>query len=158
MASKYIYLGQDWEIEDLNTTGFGSVYLAGPRNPQKDSWRLDFIKKVEKKGLSLTYLIPETKEELNGGRCNIDYDDKIRWEDTSIACATAIVFWFPLKAGDMLSLVEFGNWYKSERVFLGGDPGEDLVYLDYLLHKEQKIHAVNTIDQLVERFIHWIMA
>lgn len=159
MASKYIYLGQNWETEELNSFGIGSVYLAGPRNHQAKSWRLDLINKIESTGLSLTYLIPEAKGQLDAtGLCELTIEERRWWKQISIACTTAIIFWFPDNVCDSQSFVEFGCWCKSERVFLGGDPGEELNYLDWILHNEQKIHAVNTLDQLTERFVHWVMA
>ena len=158
MACKYIYLGQDWETEELNGFGIGSVYLAGPRNnealitPNK-SWRLDLIKKISSSGLQLTFLIPEPK---NRGQ-EIPAEKRFKWQQSAMAAATAVLFWFPLNEHDAQSLVEFGCWCKSERVFLGGDPSPEMEYLDWLLNTEQKIRATNSLDQLTERFVHWIL-
>lgn len=156
MASKYIHLGQDWETEELNNFGLGSVYLAGPRNKTGKSWRQDLIKKIENSGLKLTFFIPEPKAQLRSG--DILPKERFDWQKSAIASASAILFWFPLNEYDAQSLVEFGCWCKSERVFLGGDPCPEIEYLDWLLYNEQKIHATNTLEQLTERFVHWIMA
>lgn len=160
MTSRYIYLGEDWETEDLNSLGLGPVYLAGPRNPQGKSWRCELISKIEKSGVSLSYLIPETRAQLEvTGLYRYPNDEEaVKWQQTSMGCATAILFWFPAEAFDPKSLVDFGCWAKCERVFLGGDQSNNLEYLDRVFYSEQKMHAVNTLDQLAERFVHWIVS
>ena len=155
MACKYIYLGQDWETEELNSFGIGSVYLAGPRNNPSKSWRLDLIKKISSCGLQMTFFVPEPKSQLRSG--DILAEERFKWQQSAMAAATAVLFWFPLNEHDAQSLVEFGCWFKSERVLLGGDPSPEIEYLDWLLYTEQKIRATNTLDQLAERFVHWIL-
>lgn len=150
MTCKNIYLGQDWTIEELNTSGFGSIYLAGPLNTNGKSWRNDFIKKIEKSGLQVTFLIPENKEKT------LSKEEMFAWQKSAISSASVIVFWFPNGETNIQSLVEFGAWYKSERVFLGGN-GPDVEYLDWAIHSEQKINASNTLDQLAERVVHWLL-
>lgn len=155
MASEYIYLGQDWETSQLTKFGLGSVYLAGPRNSQRRSWRLDLIDKLEKTGVSLTYMIPETLEELNNKNLNI-VKNSLQWCRSAISCTSAILFWFPKGNLDTISLVDFGAWCKSERVFVGGD-ADNLSYIDFVFHSEQKLNICKTQDELVERFISWIL-
>jgi len=155
MACKYIYLGQDWSTSDLNSYGLGSIYLAGPINNPNNSWRLEFIKKISGLGLNVTFLIPDSKDVPRLPKDD-NQKDHFAWQKSAISAATAVVFWFPAGDLDPQSFVEFGAWCKSERIFLGGD-GHEIEYLDWLLHTEQKINAANTLDQLAERVVHWIM-
>jgi hypothetical protein len=149
MTCNIIRLGQDWTVEELNTSGFGSIYLAGPKSTENNSWRDDFIKKIKNTGLQITFLIPESTN-------NLSQDESYAWQKSAISAASAVVFWFPNGIIDIQSLVEFGIWCKSERVFLGGN-GPEIKFLDWMFHTEQKINAANTIEQLTERVVHWLL-
>ena len=156
MTCKQIYLGQNWSVEELNFSGLGSIYLAGPKG---NSWRFDFIKKIESLGFKVTFFIPELNGKLYGGQLyngEPSIEESFTWQKSAISSATAVVFWFPKGEIDPQSLVEFGAWCKSERVFLGGN-GPEIKYLDWLFHTEQKLNAANSLDQLVERVVHWMM-
>lgn len=162
MTSKCIYLCQDFVIEDLNVSGLGCIYLAGPRNKDGTSWRFDLIKKIEDLGLKVPFLIPEPSKNSQLANCpdvsNIITASKcFKWQHSAMAMATAIAFWFPKDATPSPdSFVQFGMWCKSERVFLGIED-TNYNYMDWLFHSEQKMTTSPTLDQLAERIVHWIM-
>lgn len=154
MNSKKIYLGQDVDSNDWNY-GLGSVYLAGPRNSYGKSWRLDLISKIEESEIPLTILIPETKNQLKSNNIN-KIDNEFNWKTSSMAVATSILFWYPKDFNDYQSFIDFGIWHKSERIFLGREPGSPTEYLEWLFYKEQLLYPADDLDQIVEMFTHWI--
>lgn len=155
MNCKKVYLGQEIENEEWSY-GLGSVYLAGPRNPKGKSWRLDVISKLEESGTPMAIFIPETKSQLRGGfnksPSHVIYD----WQRFAMSMASAIIFWYPKDAYDAQSLVEFGLWHKSERIFLGREDPKKNEYLDWVLYKEQMLYPADTIDQVIEMYLHWV--
>lgn len=155
MNSRKLYLGQDIVSEDWNY-GLGSVYLAGPRNSKDNSWRLDIISKLENSGTPMTIFIPETKNQLKGGLSKISKDKIFDWQQSAMAISTSILFWFPKDAYDDQSFAEFGHWHKSERIFLGREPGAQIEYLEWLFYKEQSLYPAESLDQIVEMFLHWV--
>jgi len=76
MACKYIYIGQKWTSSDLKI-GKGSIYLSGPRNRRGKSWRVDAINKIAN-AVEATLLIPEGANQLKGGFCRVDKEEKNR--------------------------------------------------------------------------------
>jgi hypothetical protein len=156
MISKKIYLCQELGFEDLNVAGLGSIYLAGPRDViDGESWRFDLIRKIEKLGVNVTFLIPELPNKSRTE--DILPHDRFNWQRNAISAATAIAFWFPkVMIPDPISIAEFGAWHKSERVFFGTEDPK-MEYLDFIFHLEQKMHAANTLDQLADNIVHWII-
>lgn len=155
MKCRKLYIGQDVEHEDWNY-GLGSVYLAGPRNPKGKSWRLDLIKKLEDTQIPICLLIPETKNQLKGGFTKIPETERYQWQYMAMSVATTILFWYPSGCSDAQSYVEFGSWHKAERIFMGREDKNENSYLDWLLHKEQKLFPAEDTDQLVEMVSHWL--
>ena len=155
MNYKKLYLGQEIEQEDWSF-GLGSMYLAGPRNPKGKSWRLEFIEKVENIGTPVSFFIPETKSQLKGGFNKSYLDDVYDWQHMAISLASIIVFWYPVGVIDTQSYVEFGAWSKSERIFVGRENNHHNQYIDWLLHKEQKLFPAESMDELVDMVIHWL--
>jgi hypothetical protein len=155
MNCKKIYLGQEIVSDNWNY-GFGSVYLCGSRNPKRKSWRLDLISKLEDSGTPMTIFIPETKNQLNGGYNKESKNSVFDWQRSAMAMSTAIIFWYPKDVHDNQSCAEFGLWHKSERIFLGREPGAQTEYLEWLFYKEQLLYPADTLDQVAEMFLHWI--
>lgn len=153
MNCKIIYLGQDVSSDDWNY-GLGSVYLAGPRNKKGKSWRLDLISKLEKSNIPLAIFVPETEIQLND---NIYQKNNLYcWQHSTMAISTSIIFWYPKDIYDDQSFADFGLWHKSERIFLGREPGAQIEYLEWLFYKEQLLYPAETLDQIVEMCLHWI--
>lgn len=155
MKVKKVYLGQELIQKDWNY-GIGSVYLAGPRNPNGESWRINLIKKLEAQGSPISILIPETKNQLKNGSHQLHPMKVYEWQHLAMSVASCILFWYPSGVVDVQSYVEFGAWHKSERIFLGRENRNDNQYLDWLLHREQKLYPADDMDQLVQMAIHWI--
>lgn len=159
MKVKKVYLGQELNQEDWDY-GIGSMYLAGPRNPKGHSWRLDLINKLEEQKSPISILVPETKAQLNGGESKLHSMKIYEWQHLAMSVASCILFWYPAGVVDAQSYVEFGAWHKSERIFLGREKVGQMIgpnqYLDWLLHKEQKLYPAEDMDQLVQMAIHWI--
>jgi hypothetical protein len=155
MKCKRIYIGQEITPEDWNY-GIGSVYLAGPRNPKCKSWRVRFIQKIEQLGSPICLFIPESKNQLSGGSCKIHENNIFHWQHLAMSVASAILFWYPAGITNPQSYVEFGAWHKAERIFLGREDPESTKYLDWLLHKEQRLYPAENADQLVEMVGHWL--
>lgn len=155
MNCKKVYLGQEIENEEWNY-GLGSVYLAGPRFPNGKSWRLDVISKLENSGTPMAIFIPETKSQLKNGFNKAPQDTIYSWQRMAMSMASAIIFWIPKDVIDNQSLVEFGLWHKSERIFLGRENPKQTEYLDWVLYKEQMLYPADNIDQLTEMLLHWM--
>lgn len=157
MTCKHIGLGDNWELEDFTNFGLGSIYLAGPRNHIGHSWRSDFFNKIERLGVDVTIVSPEP---------SIYYDtfaetitpEMYLWRKKAIACVTTIVFWWPKNTIDMISGVEFGNWYKEERVFVGCEEiTASSSYIDWVYYKEHLMHPSKSINDLVENVVKWLL-
>lgn len=155
MNSRKLYLGQEIESGDWNY-GLGSVYLAGPRNTKGKSWRLDIISKLENSETPISIFIPETKNQLQNGLNKVSKNKMFDWQQSAMAIATSIIFWFPKDVHDDQSFAEFGLWHKSERIFLGRELGAQIEYLEWLFYKEQSLYPAESLDQIVEMFLHWV--
>jgi hypothetical protein len=153
MNCRKLYLGQEIVSDDLHY-GLGSVYLAGPKNPKGKSWRLDIISKLESSETPITIFIPETKNQLKSDKFTKEIS--FNWQRSAMAIATSIIFWFPKGVYDDQSFAEFGLWHKSERIFLGREPGAQTEYLEWLFYKEQLLYPADNLDQVTEMFLHWI--
>lgn len=152
MQTKKIYIGQELTQQDWDF-GLGSVYLSGPRNVSKESWRVEVINKLENSGSNLCLLIPETKSQLKTGICS---GSNFEWQKVAMSVASCILFWYPSGVQDAQGYAEFGAWHKSERVFMGRENAKGNEYLDWIWHQEQKLYPAESIDQLIEMVLHWI--
>jgi hypothetical protein len=157
MTIKYIELGDNWDLEDFLNFGLGSIYLAGPRNNLGKSWRSDFCNKIERLGVDVSIVSPEPRNYFETFEETIT-PDMYLWRKKAIACATTIVFWWPKNTIDIISGIEFGSWYKEERVFVGCEElNNNSSYIDWLYHKEHLMHPAHSINELVENVVKWLL-
>jgi len=154
MACKYIYIGQKWTSSDLKI-GKGSIYLSGPRNRRGKSWRVDAINKIAN-AVEATLLIPEGANQLKGGFCRVDKEEKNRWQKFAIGSAAAIAFWYPKDAVDDLGPIDLEAWANSAKVFIGKDPQNQTPTITKLAETHPHVTISDSLEGLVERLTNWL--
>jgi hypothetical protein len=153
MTKKTFSVGQEITAEDCSF-GLGSIYLAGPGQ----NWKDEFIKKIDCDCTILndsSYPRIPSQYQTNNIKF-LPYTQIYQWESMAMSMASLIVFWFPENEVCEKSLVDFGIWANSERVFLGIENKKGDSYLAHLLYQNHRLYPAETLDQLVEMVTHWL--
>ena len=135
-----------------------SIFLAGPcpREDFSDDWRFEAFDILEKLGFSGKVLTPTNE---NYQRMLSDFGmDKGRalasqtmWESAAMHLASAIVMWIPRSEAHpaRTTNIEFGEWYKQPRVFVGWPDGaEHNEYIEVKLKSRGK-RRYSTLESLL---------
>ena len=156
MTKKTFFAGDIITPEDCSF-GLGSIYLAGPGY----DWRDKLIDKINCDCSIFNHwpAINTGKKLINLNNkttCKIPYTQTWQWEAMAMSMASVIVFWFPKNEIDEKSLVDFGIWSNSERVFLGIENKSEGSYPAHLLYQNHRLYPAETLDQLAEMVTHWM--
>lgn len=130
----------DSKGEATNNT---SIFLAGPTLREEFAgfhWRTEALQLLSNYGYDGTVYVPEPF-------CK-DYGMQVAWEDVGLTKATIIAFWVPRHLHFLPGFttnVEFGEWHRSGKCYLGYPPGAPKMRY---LQEKATLHSIPTFQDL----------
>lgn len=155
------YDGKSADFNSLSSAR-NAIFLAGPcpRHDYSDDWRFDAYDALDRLGFTGTVISPTNE---NYGKMESEFSftkesalsKQTAWEREAMSVASAIVFWIPRseKHPARTTNIEFGEWFRQPRVFIGWPDGA--IKNEYLLTKMEEVSKprYTTLDSVLQQAV-----
>ena len=137
-----------------------TIFLAGPtsRTDCSNSWRKKAIEYLNNHNFDGNIIIPEPRDNIFN-RDTFNKVKQIEWERKWLHYSNVILFWVD-RGEDLPGLttnIEFGEWFKSNKVFVGFPPEScKNDYINYLIGSNKTLsdRYSHRLDEMINKIIN----